>query len=60
MGKRILIFSSREICYFSSNFFANEMATAFEELGNEVFVCELAMEDDLDQKLTPYVDQEYD
>lgn len=60
MGKKILIFSSREICYFSSNFFANEMATAFEKLGDEVFICELAMEDDLDQKLMQYVDREYD
>lgn len=60
MGKEILIFSSREICYFSSNFFANEMGTAFEELGDHVSVCELAKEDDLDLKLNPYVNREFD
>ncbi len=57
---RILIFSSREICYFSSNFFAVQMGQAFEELGNEVEVCELAKEDDLDEKLTHYLGRSYD
>ena len=30
---KILVFSSREICYLSSNFFANQIGAAFEELG---------------------------
>ena len=33
---KILVFSSREICYLSSNFFANQIGAAFEELGYEV------------------------
>ena len=39
---KILVFSSREICYLSSNFFANQIGAAFEELGYEVTVCELS------------------
>ena len=35
---KILVFSSREICYLSSNFFANQIGAAFEELGYEVTV----------------------
>lgn len=57
---KILIFSSREICYFSSNFFANQIGEAFVELGNEVEICELSKEDDLDEMLGKYVEQSYD
>ena len=31
--EKIIVFSSREICYQSSSFFANQMADAFEKLG---------------------------
>lgn len=57
---KILIFSSREICYFSSNFFANQIGQAFSELGNDVEICELAKEDDLDEMLGGYMNQSYD
>lgn len=57
---RILIFSSREICYFSSNFFANQMGEAFEKLGHTVEICELAKEDDLDEKLDRFLEKDYD
>ena len=56
---RILIFSSREICYFSSNFFANQIGEAFERLGHTVEVCELAKEDDLDEKLDRFLEKSY-
>ena len=56
---KILVFSSREICYLSSNFFANQIGAAFEELGYEVTVCELSKEDDLDAKLERYIGQPY-
>ena len=56
---KILVFSSREICYLSSNFFANQIGAAFEELGYEVTVCELSKEDDLDAKLARYIGQPY-
>lgn len=57
--EKVLVFSSREICYFSSNFFANQIAAAFEELGMETEVCELAAEDDLDEKLERYIGKKY-
>lgn len=47
------------ICYLSSNFFANQIGAAFEELGYEVTVCELSKEDDLDAKLARYIGQPY-
>ena len=31
--EKIIVFSSREICYQSSSFFANQMADAFDDLG---------------------------
>ena len=34
--EKIIVFSSREICYQSSSFFANQMADAFEDLGFDV------------------------
>lgn len=57
--ERILVFSSREICYCSGNFFANQIAAAFEEMGFLVDVCELSKGDDLDAKLEPYIGVEY-
>lgn len=57
--ERILVFSSREICYLSSNFFANQLGAAFEDLGFYVDVCELSKEDDLDAKLEPYIGEKY-
>lgn len=57
---RVLVFSSREICYFSSNFFANQIGEAFENLSCTVDVCELSKEDDLDEKLEGYLHKSYD
>ena len=45
--EKIIVFSSREICYQSSSFFANQMADAFEDLGFDVQVCEFDEHDDL-------------
>lgn len=56
---KVLVFSSREICYFSSNFFANQIAAAFEKLGMETEVCELTKGDDLDEKLECYIGESY-
>ncbi len=60
-GKKesVLVFCSREICYLSGNFFAARLADAFEELGFEVSLCELAGDDDLDEKLEPYIGRTY-
>lgn len=57
--KKVLIFSSREICYFSGTFFSEQIAHAFEELGYEVDVCHIAPEEDYEQKLESYMDQEF-
>lgn len=57
--ERVLIFSSREICYMSSNFFANQVGDAFEQLGFAADVCEFTKDDDLDAKLEPFIGQEY-
>lgn len=57
--ERVLVFSSREICYLSSNFFANQIGAAFEELGFEADICELSKEDDLDAKLEPLIGRKY-
>lgn len=59
MKEKVLIFSSREICYMSSNFFANQLGAAFEELGYEADICEIAKGDDLDEKLECYIGKEY-
>lgn len=56
---KVLVFSSREICYFSSNFFANQIAAAFEKLGMETEICELTKGDDLDEKLECYIGESY-
>lgn len=57
--ERILVFSSREICYLSGNFFANQIGAAFEELGYEVEICELGAEDNLDERLEPHIGKKY-
>lgn len=57
--EKVLIFSSREICYSSGNFFAHQLAAAFEELGFYSEVCELAPDDDLDAALTPLLSGTY-
>lgn len=57
--ERILVFSSREICYRSSNFFANQIGAAFEKLGYQTEVCEMSPEDDLDAVLEPLLDKKY-
>lgn len=58
--EKVLIFSSREICYSSSSFFAHQLGAAFEELGFDARVCEVSVEDDnLDAKLEPLLNEEY-
>lgn len=58
--EKVLIFSSREICYSSSSFFAHQLGAAFEELGFDAQVCEVSVEDDnLDAKLEPLLNEEY-
>ncbi len=58
--EKVLVFSSREICYSSSIFFAHQLGAAFDELGFEAQVCEVSAEDDnLDAKLEPLLDEEY-
>lgn len=57
--EKVLVFSSREICYLSGNFFANQIGAAFEELGADVEICELAKEDNLDEKLEPLTKENY-
>lgn len=59
MKKKALVFSSREICYNSNSFFANQMAMAFEKIGYEAEVCEFTKEDDLDKVLAPFIGKEY-
>lgn len=57
--ERVLIFCSREICYRSSNFFAQQIGAAYEELGFETEVCELSEEDDFDAVLEPLLKKTY-
>lgn len=57
--EKVLVFSSREICYLSSNFFAHQIGAAYEELGFDVEICELSKEDDLDEKLEPLLGERY-
>lgn len=57
--EKVLIFSSREICYSSGNFFAHQLAAAFEELGFLAEVCEIAPDDDLDAALAPLLSGTY-
>ena len=55
MKEKVLVFSSREICYNSNSFFANQMAMAFEKIGYTADVCEFTKDDDLDKFLSPYI-----
>ena len=57
--EKIIVFSSREICYQSSSFFANQMADAFENLGFDVQVCEFDEQDDLDAVFQPLYGKKY-
>ena len=57
--EKIIVFSSREICYQSSSFFANQMADAFENLGFDVQVCEFDEHDELDAVFQPLYGQKY-
>ena len=57
--EKIIVFSSSEICYQSSSFFANQMADAFEDLGFDVQVCEFDEHDDLDAVFQPLYGQKY-
>ncbi len=57
--EKILVFSSREICYLSGNFFAHQIGAAFEELGYEVEICEVSEGDDLDAVLEPLTGRPY-
>lgn len=56
---KILIFTSREICYNSHSFFAHQIAAAFEKLGHEVEFCEFTKEDDFDMVLKPHLGRTY-
>lgn len=57
--EKILIFTSREICYNSHYFFAHQMGAAFEALGYEVEYCEFTKEDDFDVVLQPHLGKTY-
>jgi len=56
---KVLIFTSREICYNSHYFFAHQMGGAFEKLGYEVEYCEFTRESDFDEVLSPHLGQSY-
>ncbi len=57
--KKVLIFTSREICYNSHFFFAHQMGGAFEKLGYDVEYCEFTRESDFDAVLQPYLGKSY-
>ncbi len=57
--EKILVFCSREICYLSGNFFAHQLAAAFEDLGYETTVCEFTAQDDLDTVLSTFFWKKY-
>lgn len=58
-NEKVLIFTSREICYNSHFFFAHQMGGAFEKLGYEVEYCEFTRESDFDAVLQPHLGQSY-
>lgn len=60
MKKPILFFSSREICYYSSQFFAAQMADACEQLGYPVELCVLDLKQDIEKQLKPYEGRSYE
>ena len=57
--EKILVFCSREICYLSGNFFAHQLAAAFDDLGYETTVCEFTSQGDLDDVLSPFFGKKY-
>ncbi len=57
--EKILIFTSREICYNSHFFFAHQAGAAFEKMGYEVEYCEFTRESDFDRVLQPYLGNAY-
>lgn len=57
--EKVLIFTSREICYNSHFFFAHQMGGAFEKLGYEVEYCEFTRESDFDEVLCPHIGKSY-
>lgn len=58
-AEKILIFTSREICYNSHYFFAHQLEGAFEKLGYHVEMCEFTKEDDFDAVLGPHLGKSY-
>lgn len=58
-NNRILIFCSREICYYSADFFAAQIADELEKKGFQVIMQVVDVRKDLDQQLTRYVGEEY-
>lgn len=58
-SEKILIFTSREICYNSHFFFARQMGGAFEKMGYEVEYCEFTRESDFDAVLKPHLGKSY-
>jgi len=58
-SEKVLIFTSREICYNSHFFFAHQMGSAFEKFGYEVEYCEFTRESDFDTVLHPYLGKSY-
>lgn len=56
---KVLIFTSREICYNSHYFFAHQMGGAFEKAGYETEYCEFTRESDFDMVLKPHLGKRY-
>ena len=59
MNEKVLIFTSREICYNSHFFFAHQMGGAFEKMGYEVEYCEFTRTSDFDAVLQPHLGRTY-
>lgn len=57
--KTILIFCSREICYYSADFFVAQIADELEKKGYYVILQVVDMERDLDEQLAKYIGEEY-
>lgn len=55
----VLLFTSREICYYSADFFISQMAEEFEKAGYPVWVCIVDPAKDLDAQLNPYLGKSY-
>jgi glycosyltransferase involved in cell wall biosynthesis len=56
MDNTILIFISRMLCYESNRLFIAEMSDAFQNLGYQVELCEIDLEDEnLEKKLETYI-----